>query len=67
MKKDLNLEGMNSSKSVRLPYGVVGFIFPWNFPLILCMWGIGSALAAGNTVVIKLAEISPLSTLYLGN
>ncbi|WP_343330813.1 aldehyde dehydrogenase family protein [Polaribacter staleyi] len=65
-EKELNLEGMSSSKSVRLPFGVVGFIFPWNFPLTLCMWGIGPALAAGNTVVIKPAEITPLSTLYLG-
>ena len=61
----LNLDGV-SGKSVRLPYGVVAFIFPWNFPLTLCMWGIGPALAAGNTVVIKPAEITPLSTLYLG-
>lgn len=63
-EETLSLEGMNG-KSVRLPYGVVGFIFPWNFPLTLCMWGIGPALAAGNTVVIKPAEVTPLSTLYL--
>ncbi|WP_299550835.1 aldehyde dehydrogenase family protein [Seonamhaeicola sp.] len=61
----LNLDGV-SGKSVRLPYGVVAFIFPWNFPLTLCMWGIGPALAAGNTVVIKPAALTPLSTLYLG-
>ncbi|NME71846.1 aldehyde dehydrogenase family protein [Flammeovirga aprica] len=69
LKKDfeqqLEIEGING-KQVRIPYGVVGFIFPWNFPLTLCMWGIGPALAAGNTVVIKPAEITPLSTLYLG-
>tara|TARA_R110001583_G_scaffold21479_4_gene81649 strand:- start:4222 stop:5451 length:1230 start_codon:yes stop_codon:yes gene_type:complete len=63
-EKSLTIEGI-SGKSVRLPYGVVGFIFPWNFPLTLCMWGIGPALAAGNTVVIKPAEVTPLSTLYL--
>jgi aldehyde dehydrogenase (NAD+) len=64
-EKDLEIEGLHAKK-VRLPFGVVGFIFPWNFPLTLCMWGIGPALAAGNTVVIKPAEITPLSTLYLG-
>ncbi len=52
------------ARSVRLPYGVCGFIFPWNFPLLLVGWGISPALAAGNTVVIKPAEDTPLSTLY---
>ncbi len=64
-EQQLSVPGMNG-KSVRIPYGVVAFIFPWNFPLTLCLWGIGPALAAGNTVVIKPAEITPLSTLYLG-
>jgi aldehyde dehydrogenase (NAD+) len=50
--------------SVRLPYGVCGFIFPWNFPFLLVGWGVAPALAAGNTVVIKPAEDTPLSTLY---
>ena len=49
---------------VRQPYGVCAFIFPWNFPLLLVGWGISPALAAGNTVVIKPAEDTPLSTLY---
>ncbi len=49
---------------VRVPYGVCGFIFPWNFPFLLVGWGISPALAAGNTVVIKPAEDTPLSTLY---
>jgi acyl-CoA reductase-like NAD-dependent aldehyde dehydrogenase len=48
----------------RRPYGVCGFIFPWNFPILLVGWGISPALAAGNTVVIKPAEDTPLSTLY---
>lgn len=47
------------------PFGVCGFIFPWNFPLTLLCWGIGPALAAGNTVVIKASEITPLASLYL--
>jgi acyl-CoA reductase-like NAD-dependent aldehyde dehydrogenase len=50
--------------SVMNPYGVCGFIFPWNFPLLLVGWGIAPALAAGNTVVIKPAEETSLSTLY---
>jgi aldehyde dehydrogenase (NAD+) len=54
----------NEARSVRFPYGVCGFIFPWNFPFLLLGWGIAPALAAGNTVVIKPAEDAPLSTLY---
>jgi acyl-CoA reductase-like NAD-dependent aldehyde dehydrogenase len=50
--------------SMRIPYGVCGFIFPWNFPFLLVGWGVAPALAAGNTVVIKPAEDTPLSTLY---
>lgn len=53
--------------TVRHPWGVCGFIFPWNFPMLLVGWGIAPALAAGNTVVIKPAEDTPLSTLYLGH
>jgi acyl-CoA reductase-like NAD-dependent aldehyde dehydrogenase len=50
--------------SVRQPYGVCGFIFPWNFPFLLIGWGVSPALAAGNTIVIKPAEDTPLSALY---
>lgn len=52
------------ARTMRMPYGVCGFIFPWNFPFLLVGWGISPALAAGNTVVIKPAEDTPLSTLY---
>ena len=55
------------ARSIRVPYGVCGFIFPWNFPILLVGWGISPALAAGNTVVIKPAEDTPLSTLYFAN
>lgn len=51
----------------RQPWGPCGFIFPWNFPLLLVGWGVSPALAAGNTAVIKPAEDTPLSTLYLGH
>jgi acyl-CoA reductase-like NAD-dependent aldehyde dehydrogenase len=49
----------------RQPWGVCGFIFPWNFPLLLIGWGVSPALAAGNTVVIKPAEDTSLSAIYL--
>jgi betaine-aldehyde dehydrogenase len=48
---------------VRAPIGVVGQIVPWNFPLMFVSWNAGPALAAGNTVVMKPSEITPLSTL----
>ncbi len=50
--------------SLRVPYGVCAFIFPWNFPFLLLGWGASAALAAGNTVVVKPAEDTPLSSLY---
>jgi aldehyde dehydrogenase (NAD+) len=49
----------------REPIGVVGQIVPWNFPLMFTSWKMGPALAAGNTVVIKPAELTPLSTLRI--
>ncbi|QEG33455.1 aldehyde dehydrogenase family protein [Bythopirellula goksoeyrii] len=51
--------------TVRTPWGPCGFIIPWNFPLLLIGWNIAPALAAGNTVVIKPAEDTSLSALYL--
>jgi len=51
--------------TTRNPWGACGFIFPWNFPFLLIGWGVSPALAAGNTVVIKPAEDTPLSALYL--
>lgn len=51
----------------RHPWGPCGFIFPWNFPFLLIGWGVAPALAAGNTVVIKPAEDTPLSALYLAH
>ncbi|MGE6229540.1 aldehyde dehydrogenase family protein [Paenibacillus chitinolyticus] len=47
------------------PVGVVGQIIPWNFPLLMAMWKLGAALASGCTVVLKPAEQTPLSALYL--
>lgn len=48
------------------PVGVVGQIIPWNFPLLMCAWKLGPALATGCTVVLKVAEETPLSALRLG-
>ena len=49
----------------REPVGVVGQIAPWNYPLMMGVWKIGPALATGNTVVLKPAETTPVSTLKL--
>ncbi|CAM9011103.1 hypothetical protein WICANDRAFT_30064 [Wickerhamomyces anomalus NRRL Y-366-8] len=51
--------------SRREPIGVCGQIIPWNFPLLMWSWKIGPALATGNTVVLKPAEATPLSALYV--
>ncbi|ODV98034.1 hypothetical protein PACTADRAFT_47854 [Pachysolen tannophilus NRRL Y-2460] len=48
------------------PFGVVGQIVPWNYPLGMAIWKIAPALAAGNTLVLKSAENTPLSILYFG-
>ncbi|KZS05982.1 Retinal dehydrogenase 1 [Daphnia magna] len=47
------------------PVGVVGQIIPWNYPVLMCTWKFGPALAAGCTVVLKPAEQTPLTALYL--
>jgi acyl-CoA reductase-like NAD-dependent aldehyde dehydrogenase len=49
----------------REPLGVVGLIVPWNFPLNIASWKLGPALACGNTVVLKPAELTPLSALRM--
>ncbi|MGH9019423.1 MAG: aldehyde dehydrogenase family protein [Acidimicrobiales bacterium] len=48
------------------PLGVVGIIVPWNFPMPIAGWGLGPALAAGNTVVLKPASLTPLTAIRLG-
>jgi betaine-aldehyde dehydrogenase len=58
------LEG-HTSMVRREAVGVVGQITPWNYPLMMAVWKIGPALAAGNTVVLKPAETTPLSTIKL--
>jgi phenylacetaldehyde dehydrogenase len=53
------------SYTLREPVGVVGQIIPWNFPLLMAAWKLGPALAAGNAVVLKPAEQTPLTALRL--
>jgi betaine-aldehyde dehydrogenase len=68
-----NLEGRASGEYMqgytsmirREPVGVVGQITPWNYPLMMAIWKIGPALATGNTVVLKPAETTPITTLKL--
>jgi acyl-CoA reductase-like NAD-dependent aldehyde dehydrogenase len=50
----------------REPVGVVGQIVPWNFPLMFTSWKLGPALAAGNTTVLKASELTPMTSLRLG-
>lgn len=57
--------GNRFNYTLREPLGVVGAIVPWNFPLMLTMWKLAPALAAGNTIVIKPAEQTPVSILEM--
>ena len=52
--------------TIHEPLGVVGIIVPWNFPMPIAGWGFGPALAAGNTVVLKPAELTPMTAIRLG-
>ncbi|TCP30876.1 aldehyde dehydrogenase (acceptor) [Scopulibacillus darangshiensis] len=57
--------GNRLNYTLKEPIGVIGAIVPWNFPLMLTMWKLAPALAAGNTIVIKPAEQTPISILEL--
>ncbi len=61
----ISFPGEYLSYTLREPIGVVGQIIPWNFPLLMAAWKLGPALAAGCTVVLKVAEQTPLSGLRL--
>jgi aldehyde dehydrogenase (NAD+) len=64
--KTVPVRGSFLSYTLRQPVGVVGQIIPWNFPLLMLAWKWGPALACGNTIVMKLAEQTPLTGLRLG-
>jgi acyl-CoA reductase-like NAD-dependent aldehyde dehydrogenase len=60
-----SIESSQLSLVLKEPYGVVGCIVPWNYPLLLMGWKVAPALAAGNTVVLKPSSVTPLSILML--
>jgi betaine-aldehyde dehydrogenase len=60
-----SIESTQLSLVLKEPMGVVGAIVPWNYPLLLLAWKLAPALAAGNTVIGKPSELTPLSTLML--
>ncbi len=62
---DYDIPGYRSSTRLE-PMGPVGFILPWNFPMKICAWKLGPALAAGCTVVIKPSEITPFTDTFWG-
>ena len=64
-KASAEWDGAHTSLIRREPIGVVGSIAPWNYPLQMAMWKILPAIAAGNTIVLKPAEITPLTSLML--
>lgn len=60
------IESSQLALVLKEPLGVIGCIVPWNYPLLLLSWKVAPALAAGNAVVCKPSEITPLSTLEMG-
>ena len=61
----MELGASKMAYTIRQPVGVVAQIIPWNYPLAMAAWKLGPALCCGNTVVLKLAEQTPLSMLYV--
>ena len=61
----LSKPGFSQNYLMREPVGVVAAIIPWNFPLKMAVWKLGPALAAGNTVVLKASELTPVTALEL--
>ncbi|KNA04660.1 hypothetical protein SOVF_197610 [Spinacia oleracea] len=59
-------DGPYHVQTLHEPIGVAGQIIPWNFPLIMFAWKVGPALACGNTIVLKTAEQTPLTALFVG-
>jgi betaine-aldehyde dehydrogenase len=64
-KASAEYDGAHTSLIRREPIGVVGSIAPWNYPLQMAMWKVLPAIAAGNTIVLKPAELTPLTALML--
>lgn len=64
--KTIPVDGPYWAYTLHEPIGVVGQIIPWNFPALMAAWKLGPALAAGNTVVLKTAEQTPLTAMRMG-
>jgi acyl-CoA reductase-like NAD-dependent aldehyde dehydrogenase len=62
----IDVPGQAQCKLIREPVGVVVLIVPWNYPLLIASWKLASALAAGNTVILKPSSLTPLTALELG-
>jgi aldehyde dehydrogenase (NAD+) len=62
---ELSKPGFSQNILIHEPVGVVGAIIPWNFPLKMAVWKLGPALAAGNTVVLKPSELTPVTAMEL--
>lgn len=63
--KHINVQGGFNAYTLHEPIGVVGCIIPWNFPMLMQAWKLAPALAAGNTVVLKTAEQTPLTAVLI--
>jgi len=61
----IEMDGPYNARTVHEPLGVVGAVIPWNYPLAMMQWKCGPALAAGNTIVVKTSEKTPLSALKI--
>ena len=66
VSESLNVRDEAKAKLSREPIGVVVLIVPWNYPLLIAAWKLASALAAGNTVVLKPSSLTPLTAFELG-
>lgn len=64
--EQIPMNGPLLNYTLREPFGVCGQIIPWNFPLLMAAWKVAPALAAGNTVVLKPASVTPLTAIVLG-
>jgi len=64
--EEINVSSETKAKLIREPMGVVVLIVPWNYPLLIACWKLASALAAGNSVILKPSSLTPLSVLELG-
>ena len=61
------MDGPYECRTVCEPVGVVAAVIPWNFPLVQMSWKCGPALAAGNTIIVKTSEKTPLSALKIAS